>query len=180
MFVHINDLKYGKRIPAVGEPVSYIESKDKKNRSCAKQVVFLNNNISTTKMKLKSILILFSALFLSGMAISVVMDKLPAFVLIIYAVMSLATFFMYWLDKSAARKNTWRTKENTLQLMALMGGWPGALIGQQLFRHKSKKTPFQIMFWLLVIVNLGLIVWLHTLQAKPYLNAVQSFIDSML
>jgi len=45
-----------------------------------------------------------------------------------------------------------------LHLLSLLGGWPGALIGQGLFRHKTSKQSFQFMFWLTVAINIGAIV----------------------
>jgi len=36
-----------------------------------------------------------------------------------------------------------------------MGGWPGALIAQKTFRHKSKKREFQTVFWATVVLNCG-------------------------
>lgn len=67
--------------------------------------------------------------------------------------MSLITFLVYWKDKRAAVKGTWRTPEKTLHLLSLLGGWPGALIAQRMLRHKSRKFKFQFIFWLVVIMN---------------------------
>ena len=72
-----------------------------------------------------------------------------------YFIMSLFTFYMYAKDKSAARNRTWRTKENTLHLLALFCGWPGAFMAQRMLRHKSSKQPFRLIFWLTVILNIG-------------------------
>ncbi|WP_233151712.1 DUF1294 domain-containing protein [Pelomonas sp. KK5] len=44
--------------------------------------------------------------------------------------------------------------ERTLHLLALACGWPGALLGRQLLRHKSAKRPFSTIFWLTVGLNL--------------------------
>ena len=95
----------------------------------------------------------FSFLFLALLGLSVFLGKLPMIVFIIYAAMSIIAFIAYGLDKSAAKKDSWRTPEKTLQLMGLFCGWPGALAGQKLFRHKTKKTSFQIVFWISIILN---------------------------
>jgi uncharacterized membrane protein YsdA (DUF1294 family) len=60
----------------------------------------------------------------------------------------------------AARRDARRTPENSLHLVALCGGWPGALIAQQQFRHKTVKQPFQTVFWITVILNLAAAWWL--------------------
>jgi len=87
-------------------------------------------------------------------------SKLPTAVIGLYAFMSLMAIAMYARDKSAARDRTRRTPENTLHLVAVFGGWPGALVAQDLFRHKSSKASFQVVFWLTVVVNCGALTWI--------------------
>ncbi|WP_136418492.1 DUF1294 domain-containing protein [Herbaspirillum sp. ST 5-3] len=96
---------------------------------------------------------IFAASFFAVMLAAVVSDKLPSFVLIAYFAMSMATFVVYAVDKSAAQRNQWRTSERTLHLFGLAGGWPGAMIAQGLFRHKSAKRSFRSIFWLTVVLN---------------------------
>lgn len=72
--------------------------------------------------------------------------------------MSLLTFVVYAMDKSAAKNGNWRIKESTLHLLSFLGGWPGALLAQQKLRHKSIKQPFQFIFWLTVFLNVGLLI----------------------
>jgi uncharacterized membrane protein YsdA (DUF1294 family) len=76
------------------------------------------------------------------------------------AALSLLTFVMYYRDKNAAVRGDQRTPENTLHLLALLGGWPGAFLAQRIFRHKSSKAGFQIIFWLTVCVNVSVTGWL--------------------
>jgi uncharacterized membrane protein YsdA (DUF1294 family) len=84
----------------------------------------------------------------------------PWIIINAYFIVSAITFIVYALDKSAAKGNRWRIEENTLHLCGLFGGWPGALLAQRLFRHKTKKTSFQVVFWITVILNVGVIGWL--------------------
>lgn len=80
----------------------------------------------------------------------------------LYAVMSLATFVAYAVDKSAARAGRRRTPERTLLLLGLAGGWPGALLAQHWLRHKSSKAAFLRVFWITVASNtavLALLLW---------------------
>ena len=74
-----------------------------------------------------------------------------------YVLMSALAFFLYAKDKKAARQGRWRTSENTLLSVGLLCGWPGALLAQQMLRHKSSKPGFLLLFWLSVGANL---VWL--------------------
>ena len=80
----------------------------------------------------------------------------------LYLAASLAAFVIYAWDKTAAEKNHWRTKESTLHLIALAGGWPGALLAQKVLRHKSRKQSFQVVFWGTVALNCAALGWLLT------------------
>lgn len=73
--------------------------------------------------------------------------------LAVYAIASLLTFFLYWRDKHSALKDRWRTPETTLHFFELAGGWPGALVAQQVFRHKTRKLSYQLTFWLIVVLH---------------------------
>lgn len=74
-----------------------------------------------------------------------------------YPLLSLFSFCQYWLDKQSAQKGRWRTPENSLHIAELAGGWPGALVAQQVFRHKTRKASFQLVFW--GIVSLHQLFW---------------------
>lgn len=92
-------------------------------------------------------------LFIIVISVAVIFDQVPFWVLILYIGTSLVTFIIYAIDKNAAMKGTWRTKESTLHTLSLFGGWPGAMAAQEKLRHKSVKRPFQIWFWITVILN---------------------------
>jgi uncharacterized membrane protein YsdA (DUF1294 family) len=72
-------------------------------------------------------------------------------------VLSVVSFLAYRLDKRRAGTNGRRVPERTLHLLAVCGGWPGALLGQRQFRHKTRKASFQIIFWALVLLNLAVV-----------------------
>ena len=75
-----------------------------------------------------------------------------------YLVCSIICFVAYGLDKRAARRGTSnRTPETTLLALGLIGGWPGGLLAQRFFRHKTQKTPFQVKFWIGVVVHAGIV-----------------------
>ncbi len=64
-----------------------------------------------------------------------------------------ATFGAFALDKRAAERRTWRVPERRLLTLAALGGSPGALIGQQVLRHKTRKEPFRTALWTIVGVQ---------------------------
>lgn len=63
-------------------------------------------------------------------------------------------FLIYAVDKVAAQSGGWRIPEIVLLALALLGGWSGAIFSQQLFRHKTSKVPFQILFIISTAVNI--------------------------
>ena len=81
-----------------------------------------------------------------------------------YGLVSVVTFCLYWSDKRKAQNDSWRTPEKILHAMELAGGWPGALVAQQVFRHKTRKVSYQVVFWLIVAVHQAL--WIDVLFLK--------------
>ncbi len=47
-----------------------------------------------------------------------------------------------------------RIPEVTLLVFGVVGGWPGAIMGQQIFRHKTQKQPFKTWFLMSVVVSI--------------------------
>ena len=94
-----------------------------------------------------------SALLL--LTIAALLQKVPDFVLLLYLAMSILAYSLYAYDKKAAQRGRWRISEQTLQQVAFLGGWPGALIAQTRLHHKTVKPRFQAAFWLMVAFNIG-------------------------
>lgn len=103
--------------------------------------------------------ILLSAGFLAAVAVAGAADRIPEWVAPVYWGMSLVTAFVYAWDKRRARRAGWRTAEKTLHTCELLGGWPGALVAQRVFRHKTAKRSFQLIFWLIVLGHLAAWAW---------------------
>lgn len=90
---------------------------------------------------------------------TVASGALPKIVIPIYLATSLAAFVAYALDKAAAQAGQWRIPNAALHLLSLFGGWPGAMLAQQVLRHKTRKTSFRFGFWVTVAINLALLAW---------------------
>jgi uncharacterized membrane protein YsdA (DUF1294 family)/cold shock CspA family protein len=85
---------------------------------------------------------------------------IPYWVAVLYLALSVGTFVAYALDKSASRAGGWRLSESSLLSLGLIGGWPGAIVAQQVFRHKTVKRSFRLVFWLTVVLNVACFVLL--------------------
>ncbi len=71
---------------------------------------------------------------------------------------NLGTFLLYGFDKLSALMHWQRIPEKTLWLSAFLGGSLGAVAGMYLFRHKTKKTSFQFVLAVLVLVQIALVI----------------------
>ena len=80
----------------------------------------------------------------------------------VYAVMSLVAFTAHGWDKRKAIKGASRISEARLHLFELLGGWPGAMLGMALFRHKTRKGSYLFWFWLIVVVHVAGAAYLLT------------------
>jgi uncharacterized membrane protein YsdA (DUF1294 family) len=85
------------------------------------------------------------------------MMSVAAAYLAVVAVMRLACFVAYGVDKHRAVTGGRRIPEHTLHAMAFLGGRPGALLGQRRFRHKTRKLSFRLVFWAVVLAHVGLV-----------------------
>jgi len=86
-----------------------------------------------------------------------------------YVGFSILAVLAYALDKSAAVAGRWRSSEQSLLLLGLVGGWPGGLLAQQLLRHKSSKASFRRVFWGTVVANVTAFVGFHAFVRAPLL-----------
>lgn len=170
VFIHIKAFANRQRRPEAGEVVTYELSADRQGRPCANKAVLAGDKPRNRRKRGGFGAALVGLIFFGLVGASVVLGKIPPLVPMFYAGMSLLTYLFYYFDKSAARSGGWRTKESTLHLLALLGGWPGALVAQQRLRHKSRKQPFRFIFWLTVLGNLGALAWLHTAEGSGYLR----------
>ncbi|QUN05085.1 DUF1294 domain-containing protein [Shewanella yunxiaonensis] len=98
------------------------------------------------------------------LVLSVTTKALPWWFMVWYLLLSLTTYWLYANDKQAAINHLQRTPEFQLQILGLIGGWPGALLAQHQFRHKTIKRRFRLLFWCCVIINLVALMGIHQYQ----------------
>lgn len=137
----------------MGTAVSFVPGQDDRERLRATNVQV----VSSVKRRGKAVgrgvpaATAASLIFLALLGVLAAVGVLPVFVVVATVLMSLFAFALYRADKSAAIQGARRTPESTLQVASLLGGWPGALIAQRVYRHKTRKQPFQTVFWITVL-----------------------------
>lgn len=181
VFAHISAMRGGRR-PVAGEQVLYIVGKDPHGRARAEHIRRAGDlapdrpairrkpaSAAPRSIRLPGAkrqaagptrnlgvkLMLFAALCCLPLfgAIQLLLATDFIWVLAGYAAASLISFGQYWNDKLSALSGRWRTPENALHLVELLGGWPGALLAQQCFRHKTRKLYYQLLFWTIIVAH---------------------------
>ena len=189
-FVHISSVR-GERRPLQGEAVYFVASKDEQGRLRAQHMRSAELSIDRPIIRRKPTTaaqankpvpdkpvhrqrrhtpanLRRSLTVLVGVCAIPILGAWQAFTqqallwpLLAYLGMSLLSIWQYARDKHNAQTGAWRIPEKQLHTVELLGGWPGALLAQQLLRHKTKKASYQGVFWLIVLIHQ--VYWLDQL-----------------
>ncbi|GGA87652.1 DNA-binding protein [Neiella marina] len=167
IFVHKSAFTNHHRTPKVRDVITFTLSTDKQGRPCATAAYFAGEaKAPATKQRAASpsdrrhLPMVLASCWLVGLTIAGALGKLPMSLVYGAVVLSAFTFIAYAWDKAKAKRNAWRTPENTLHALAVLGGWPGAAFAQELLRHKSQKRSFRLVFWLTVTCHIVGMWWL--------------------
>lgn len=172
VFVHISAFASRSRRPVAGDTLAFRTELAPDGKTRAVGVRYSGDSASRRTRSAAPprwggyvVILAFVALFVT---MSAVWDT-PIWVAALYLVASIVCFLAYATDKSAARNGSWRVSESTLLLLGLVGGWPGAIVAQQMLRHKTIKPSFRAGFWLSVVVNIGVLVFLCSPDGSSWL-----------
>ena len=81
------------------------------------------------------------------------------YLIIFILVMTVITFVVFGVDKWKAKNEKWRTPESTLFLLAIFGGSIGALLGMQIWRHKTQHWAFRLGIPLILLLQVAALLW---------------------
>jgi uncharacterized membrane protein YsdA (DUF1294 family)/cold shock CspA family protein len=166
VFVHITAIADRSRPPADGDMVTYDLTFDERKRPRAarvrKSAPIRRSSETASASTLSAVPLILISLFVLILIACTLAGRLPPIIIVIYGFVSIVTFLLYWLDKSAARRGDWRTQESSLLFIGLVGGWPGAVVAQRVLRHKTRKQSFQLAFWGTAVMNSIALGWLLT------------------
>jgi uncharacterized membrane protein YsdA (DUF1294 family)/cold shock CspA family protein len=169
-FMHKTALANRKRVPKLGDSLTFSLDKDNQGRYCATAATFIGEKLKKKKIgSNRKFSVVLTMLFLATISLACILEHLPTYLLYAYWGLSTFTFWVYANDKIKAQRGSWRTKESTLHFLALLGGWPGAVFAQQFLRHKSQKHAFRNVFWLSILLNVSLFTWLNSSKLAAYL-----------
>ena len=162
IFVHIKSFIDINKRPELNQKVIFTLDEDNRGRVNAVEVKIIKMNSS----------IFLALMFFIFLGLWALIFNPPIGLFPYYAITSLITYFIYWWDKNKAKKGQWRTPENNLHFLALIGGWPGALIAQQTLRHKSSKKSFKIGLWLTIFINFIALLLIFTPLGNQLLEII--------
>jgi len=179
VFIHIKSFSNRKRRPVGNELVTYELTSDTRGRPQGVNIAFVGDRSlpppRTTAPGPGPMALSFAFLFLVFVAGAVAAGKLPFPVLFAYLTGSCVTYLAYAFDKAAALQKQWRTREDMLHLLSLLGGWPGAMLAQATLRHKTQKQSFRLEYWVTVVLNCAALAWL---LSPTGMRIVMSFVGA--
>ena len=82
-------------------------------------------------------------------------------ILIYLAVINVATFFTYGIDKWKAKKSMWRIRETALLALAVLGGSIGAWLGMKVWHHKTMHKKFKYGIPFILIAQIALLIFIY-------------------
>ncbi len=170
-FVHIKSFQRRSRRPAEGDLIIYEQIEESRGKFKAVNISLVSDNKRRRVIPKKSgkaggvITVVFCVVLIA----MTLLDRLPTEILYLYVGASVLSYFAYAHDKSSAQQGRWRTPESHLHLLGLIGGWPGAFYAQNKLRHKSSKKAFRQTFWVTVVINIAMFVWLSGDQGQQFL-----------
>jgi uncharacterized membrane protein YsdA (DUF1294 family)/cold shock CspA family protein len=148
VFLHRREFAFFHKRPALGDSVKFSIGLDVKGRTCAKSAEHMNDG---GKFSFTSLCALVCLLVLPVLA--VIRAALnPLYCAGYFVAINALAYALYAGDKQSARDRAWRTSENRLHLVELLGGWPAAFVAQRRLRHKTSKPGYQFVFCLIVLL----------------------------
>ena len=79
-------------------------------------------------------------------------------------IINIVTFLVYGIDKLKAKKSLWRVRENSLLMLAILGGSIGAWLGMKVWHHKTLHKKFRYGIPAIIIIQLVIIGYFLYIQ----------------
>lgn len=85
---------------------------------------------------------------------------MPPVVIVLLIISNVISFTLMGMDKARARRHDWRIPEKTLFLSAVLFGGLGAVLGMQVFRHKTRHWYFQFGMPAILFAEVVILFWI--------------------
>lgn len=157
IFVHRSSITNAKEL-SVGQSVEFEVKRTAKGLSAVSVVA------GTKQHSPYLIFGIVSATIVIGITLFLLEKTSPILVYLI--AINSTTFLLYGYDKLISSTQRLRVPEWNLHVLAILGGSPAGLASQQFFRHKTIKGSFQLVYWLIVFVQIGVVFWLFNNQTS--------------
>ncbi|MDP2714781.1 cold shock and DUF1294 domain-containing protein [Rheinheimera sp.] len=192
LFFHIRDQTGTSGRPQNGDQLHFSQAKDKRGRDIAAPWRLSSTKTATqtaaqntaTAVNIRhspkptdnsihyanQLALLFRIAFLIAVLAALLFGQLPYVLPLLYLEASIFTYWLYKADKEAAiARHGNRLAEQSLQLFALIGGWPGAYLAQRQLAHKRSKLSFRREFGFVILGNALLVSWLLSPWGEQFL-----------
>ena len=153
IFVHISKVKNSKTLEQ-GQEVTFNIQKTNRGLSAI--------NVEAGAKQRSPYLIFGLISLLLVTATYLYLSQKTHFILAYLIAINIATFLIYGYDKFISSSDKLRVPELILQILALLGGSPSALMAQKFFRHKTIKSSFQLVYWGIVLMQVGILMWIYS------------------
>ena len=88
-------------------------------------------------------------------------ERMTQTIVYILIALNIVTFFVYGIDKWKAKQGSWRISETILLMLAVIGGSIGALLGMQVWHHKTMHKKFKYGLPLILLAQIALIYFIN-------------------
>lgn len=150
-FVHISRIGRIATRPRAGDLVSFSTAIGKDGRMEARSVSIRGANPKPTMAQLRrgteaparfGWRLPLAGVLAFLIVVGVLVGNLPLLLGGLYAVLGAVSYLAYGSDKQRAESGQWRISEVTLLGLDLCFGVVGGLLGQEIFRHKTRKPGY--------------------------------------
>jgi uncharacterized membrane protein YsdA (DUF1294 family)/cold shock CspA family protein len=173
LLLHIREFEKG-FVPRSGDEVSFVKGADFRGRPCAKDAKCPRMSpFPSAKSWMKLGLLLVLPMW-ANLRLPIAWWLLPMAMLPV----SVGAWILFRHDKRLALEGRWRNSETELHGLEFFGGWPGAFLAQQKFRHKTRKVSYQAIFW--AIVFLYQLLAIDVLTDHLMWNEVNAFLKEWM
>ncbi len=157
----LSDVRNSVNIGEIKQPVRFVITQDENGNRRATRVE------GTRPFPWMTLIVVWFTATLCG---CVYFWQYPLIVPYYYLAASSVLLVVYWFDKRSEKRNKPVTGESALLFLSLLGGWPGAVVGQYVLNLNPKSIVFQLLFFWLMVLHIVTVGWTLTPEGTVMLQ----------